>query len=83
MSAALMLFVLYVALGVCIDYLIARYYQAISGRCRLRASNLSALITLLTVFVLAQVIRTDSPMPMMGYAAGNWLGTYLAVGGKT
>ena len=75
-----MVFLLYTALGICIDYLVARYYQSISRRLRLRASTLSALITLLTVFVLAQVIRTDNPIPMLGYAAGNWLGTYLAVG---
>ena len=77
-----MLFVLYAALGICIDYLIARYYQSITHRLRLRASTLSALITLLTVFVLAQVIRTNNPIPMFGYAAGNFIGTYLAVGGK-
>ena len=75
-----MLFLLYMALGISIDYLIARYYQSISRRLRFQASILSALITLLTVFVLAQVIQTTTPIPMFGYAAGNFIGTYLAVG---
>ena len=81
-SAMLMVFLLYAALGICIDYLVARYYQSISRRLRWRASTLSALITLLTVFVLASVIQTNNLLGMFGYAAGNFVGTYLAVGGK-
>jgi len=75
----LMQFVIYMALGLALDYLLTKYYISISLRYRYRASILSMIITLLTVFVIASVIKMNSVVPLLGYALGNGVGTFLGV----
>lgn len=78
----LMLFVTYMALGLALDYLLTKYYISISLRYRYRASILSTIITLLTVFLIASVIKSNSVVPLLGYALGNGIGTFLGVKAK-
>jgi hypothetical protein len=75
----LMSFMIYLALGISLDYLLAKYYYAIYRRFRCQASILSMTITLLTVFIIASVIKSNSVIPLFGYAIGNGIGTFLGI----
>jgi len=71
---------LYVILGICLDFLIVRYYNAVSDHMRFLAGVYGWAITLFTVYVLDALITGNNKLMMLAYAVGNGIGTYLGVG---
>jgi hypothetical protein len=69
----------YFAAGVVGDYLIARYYLALSRRRVCEASLLAAAITMFSVYVLATIVVRQDIGLIFAYAAGTGAGTFLAV----
>lgn len=70
---------LYFAAGVVSDWLIARYYLCLSRRQAYWASGLATIITMFTVFVLANVIVDNDWRKILAYAIGTGFGCFLAV----
>jgi hypothetical protein len=71
---------IYFSVGVLQDFLIARYYLALSARSVWVASILAAVITLLTVKVFASVITSNEMTLMIAYAIGTGAGCFLGIG---
>jgi hypothetical protein len=69
----------YVSLGILADVLIARYYLALSARRALSASVYSLLIPLFTFGVIERAMTTRDWKCVVGFVAGNAIGTYWAV----
>jgi uncharacterized protein YebE (UPF0316 family) len=75
-----MTLILYFLLGVVQDFLIAKYYLALSRRLVIVASSLGALITGLTFVVIDLSFgRADR---IVAYAVGTGVGTMLALRGR-
>jgi len=68
-----------ILLGVAREFLVTRYYLAISARQAFLGSALSLGIGLLDLFVIARMIMGNQFLMALGYAGGEALGTYLAV----
>lgn len=79
--AAIVTPLIYFSVGVVQDFLIARYYLALSRRSVWTASLLAAIITLVTVKVFANVIQSDGLLLMVAYAIGTGTGCFLGIGG--
>lgn len=77
--AILLLFAAYLIVGIGLDYLLAHYYLSISAGYPFRASILSMIITAITVYVIASVIKSNNIVPFLGYILGNGIGTFLGV----
>jgi len=71
---------IYFSVGLLQDYLIAKYYLALSRRSVWVASILAAVITLLTVKVFASVITSNETALMIAYAIGTGAGCFLGIG---
>lgn len=69
--------ILYFLLGVVQDFLIAKYYRALSLRSVMAASSLAALITLMTFVVIKFTFGNLSFI--IAYAMGTGAGTALAL----
>lgn len=70
---------LYFVLGVVFDYLLTRYYLAIYQRRLFLGPALAMAVTLFSTFILAALIKGDLLPPMVAWAIGNGLGTYLGI----
>ena len=68
-----------ILLGICREFLVTRYYLAVSARQALLGSGLSLGIGLLDLFVIATMVVQTQFWMAVGYAAGEAAGTYLAV----
>jgi len=75
-------FVIYIFLGVILDYLIVLYYRSISARLALPASALAIIITGLTLEVIEKVIKSDKPFLLLAYSLGTGLGTFIGMNHK-
>jgi hypothetical protein len=73
---------LYFGLGFVIDGLLVIYYKSIAGYKRGLGATLSFLITLINVFVIAMLVRSDNVAGMVAYAVGNAGATFLFIGKK-
>ena len=80
----LALYVVYFALGMVQDVLIAKYYIFVSHRRAFSASVLAFVLTALTVLVLDNIITSNQVGLILSYAAGTAAGTFvgISVGGK-
>jgi hypothetical protein len=65
----------YFAVGVVQDFLIAKYYQALSGHLAFRASILAMIITYGTMKVFNLTFGSDALF--LSYAVGTGAGTFL------
>ena len=70
----------YFAVGVVQDYLIAKYYQALSAHSATRASILAVIITYGTIKVFNLSFGSD--VLFLAYAAGTGAGTFLGCNKK-
>lgn len=70
---------IYVILGVIADVFIALYYRALSERRACRASAYAVIIPLFTFGVIERALTTRDWKCVIGFVAGNGIGTYLAV----
>ena len=68
-----------ILLGVVREFLVTRYYLAISARQVWSGSALSLGIALLDLFVIATMVVQTQFLMALGYAVGEAVGTYLAV----
>ena len=75
----LRLVALYFCLGVGFDYLLTKYYQAIYRQQRALGAVLATTVTLFSTFILAALINGNMVVPMIAWAVGNGLGTYLGL----
>jgi len=66
-------------LGICREFLVTKYYLAVSARLAWLGSGLSLGIALLDLLVIAGMIRQDQMGMAIGYAVGESAGTYLAI----
>jgi len=66
----------YFAAGVVGDYLISRYYLAISHRRVYEASSLAFAITMFSVLVIATLVVERNFWLMLAYALGTGAGTF-------
>jgi uncharacterized protein YebE (UPF0316 family) len=66
---------IYFAVGVVQDFLIAKYYQALSARSAFRASILAVIITYGTIKVFNLSFGSDALF--LAYAVGTGAGTFL------
>jgi hypothetical protein len=80
--SALVAPLIYFSIGVIQDYLIAKYYLALSRRLVWTASILAAIITLVTVKIFANVITSNETLLMVAYAIGTGTGCFLGIGGR-
>ena len=71
--------ILYLLAGLLQDYLIAKYYLALTARRLVVAPALGALITVLTVVVFAQLTHPGSTLAILMYGLGTGLGTLLGL----
>jgi len=79
MSLRLLTLLIYVALGVVADIFIALYYMALSERRAFRASLYAIIIPLFTFGVIERALTTHDLKCIVGFVAGNGIGTYWAV----
>lgn len=70
----------YFAAGLVGDFLIARYYLAMSRRARFSASGLGMVITLFNFFILGQIVVNENVPLQIAFALGTGVGTLLAFG---
>ena len=70
---------LFAVIGTLEDYLISWYYLFISEKRAAPSAAISFVHTLLAVFVVASVIVSESPWPLLAYAFGGAVGTYCGV----
>jgi hypothetical protein len=75
----LYLCVIFFLLGAVEDFVISLFYRAIADKRATRAGIISAVHTLLAVFVVASIIKGNSFLPLCAYAAGGGLGTWTGV----
>ena len=68
-----------ILLGVGREFLVTRYFLAVSARQGLLGSALSLGIGLLDLFVIANMVMKMNLWMAVGYAFGEAAGTYLAV----
>lgn len=69
----------YVALGAIADWLVGKYYMALSARRAFRASVLAAAIPLTTFLVMERALETRNVGLFLAFVAGNAIGTYFVV----
>jgi multidrug transporter EmrE-like cation transporter len=69
---------LYFLAGVGGDFLIARYYLAMSRRSRFSASGLAIVITLFNFYVLGRIVVNENVPLQIAFALGTGIGTLLA-----
>lgn len=72
--------ILYFLAGVGGDYLIARYYLAMSRSARFSASGLAVVITLFNFYVLGRIVVNENVPLQIAFALGTGIGTLLAFG---
>jgi multidrug transporter EmrE-like cation transporter len=66
------------AAGVAGDFLIARYYLAMSRSARFSASGLAVVITLFNFYILGRIVVNENVPLQIAFAAGTGIGTLLA-----
>jgi hypothetical protein len=71
---------LYFVVGFVIDALLVVYYKSITNYKRGIGAMMSFLITLINVFVIAMLVRSDNVAGMVAYAVGNAAATYIFIG---
>ena len=76
---SLALCALFGILGCVEDYIVSLYYRAISAKNASRSAIISFAHTCLVVFILAALITGHEVLPMLFYAFGGSVGTYLGV----
>lgn len=69
---------LYFLAGVGGDFLIARYYLAMSRRARFSASGLAVVITLFNFYVIGRIVVNENVPLQIAFALGTGIGTLLA-----
>lgn len=69
---------LFVGLGFLDDCLAALYTRLTCSGRAFAAANISAIITLLTIFVFYRFVVGREVVAIASYVTGIWLGTYLA-----
>ena len=72
----------YFAAGLVGDFLIARYYLAMSRQARWLASSLAIVITLFNFFILGQIVVNENVQLQLAFALGTGAGTLVAFGRK-
>jgi hypothetical protein len=75
---SLRLLTLYFAAGIAGDFLIARYYIAMSRHSRFSASGLAIAITLFNFYVLGRIVVNENVPLLISFAFGTGIGTLLA-----
>jgi hypothetical protein len=70
---------LYGVLGCLEDYIVVWYYRFIAEKRPVHSAVISWFHTLLAVFVVASVITSESVLPLLCYATGGAIATYLGV----
>lgn len=70
---------LFGAIGLAEDFIVSCYYVAIAEKKAVRAGLISAFHTVLAVFVVASVIKSESLWPMLFYAVGGGIGCWAGV----
>lgn len=74
-----LMFFLGILLGIAREFLVCRYYLAVSGRKAFLGSGISLGIGLLDLFIVAKIMLDQNLGMAVGYVLGEALGTYLAV----
>jgi uncharacterized membrane protein len=77
--ALLPLCLLFAVIGTIEDFIVSLYYIAIGEGRALRSAIISTIHTVLAIFVVATVIVSRSPWPLLFYALGGGVGTYCGV----
>lgn len=70
---------LFAVIGTIEDFGVSLYYVAIAEKRPVRSSVISFLHTLLAIFVVASIVVSKSPWPLLFYAGGGAIGTYCGV----
>lgn len=70
---------LFAAIGLVEDLIVAFYYREIAEKRAVRAAGISVFHTLLAVFVVGNCIVSETIWPLLAYALGGGCGTYLGV----
>ena len=71
----------YFGLGIALDWVIAKYYLALSRGQSFLAGGLSFLITVINLWVVEDILVNRKSLALgLTYAAGAAIGTFLAVG---
>jgi len=70
---------LFAVIGTAEDFIVSCYYRALAERRAGRTAAISFFHTLLAVFVIGSCINAASPWPLLAYAAGGAVGSYLGV----
>jgi multidrug transporter EmrE-like cation transporter len=74
--------ILYFFAGVGGDFLIARYFIAMSRSARFSASGLSMVITFFNFYVLGRIVVNENVPLQIAFALGTGIGTLLAFRGR-
>jgi hypothetical protein len=72
---------LFCIIGLAEDFIVSKFYLAIAKKQAFRAGGISFILTLLTMFVVSNIVKGDSVPLLLCYATGGWVGTYLGVKG--
>ena len=77
--ALLPMCLLFAVIGTLEDFIVSLYYIAIGEGRPLKSAIISTIHTVLAIFVVATVIVSRSPWPLLAYAVGGGVGTYCGV----
>ncbi len=66
-------------LGIVRDATATLFYRAVAGRRGWLAAHSGAVLTLIDIWVVAQVAISRNLFAGLTYAMGNWLGIFLAM----
>lgn len=72
--------ILYFLAGAGSDFLIARYYLAMSRSARFSASGLAVVITLFNFYVIGRIVVNENFALQIAFALGTGIGTLVAFG---
>ena len=69
----------YFVAGTLLDLLIAKEYIYITMGLPLSAAIVSGIITIISTYIIAKIVKNNSGNVMLAYAAGNAFGTFIAI----
>jgi hypothetical protein len=72
-------FLVYVGLGILMDFILTKYYQSISDGRAFRASGYAAVITAFSFYVIDKFVTTGNVWLLAGYCLGNAAGTFIGM----
>jgi hypothetical protein len=70
---------LFFVIGLAEDFIVSKFYLEIARKRAFRAGGISFILTIMTMFVVSNIIRGDSVVLLLCYAGGGWVGTWLGV----